>query len=134
VNELEVLKRIIRIFIIGETCIEKALSMALGILLITLAITGGYWLITREYSKYTIALTNVIVLFAGTLMLRVKIINVKKEAKRLAQENYEKMKISLEDAIRYFESRAELSIFKDWLTLIVGMFLISTLIILVFPV
>ncbi len=131
---MEVLKRIIRIFIIGETCIEKALSMALGILLITLAITGGYWLITREYSKYTIALTNVIVLFAGTLMLRVKIINVKKEAKRLAQENYEKMKISLEDAIRYFESRAELSIFKDWLTLIVGMFLISTLIILVFPV
>ena len=131
---MEVLKRIIRIFIIGETCIEKALSMALGILLITLAITGGYWLITREYSKYTIALTNVIVLFAGTLMLRVKIINVKKEAKRLAQENYEKMKISLEDAIRYFESRAELSVFKDWLTLIVGMFLISTLIILVFPV
>ena len=131
---MEVLKRIIRIFIIGETCIEKALSMALGILLITLAITGGYWLITREYSKYTIALTNVIVLFAGTLMLRGKIINVKKEAKRLAQENYEKMKISLEDAIRYFESRAELSIFKDWLTLIVGMFLISTLIILVFPV
>ena len=133
-NELEVLKRIIRIFIIGETRIEKALSMALGILLIMLAITGGYWLITREYNKYTIALTNVIVLFAGTLMLRVKIINVKKEAERLAQENYEKMKISLEDAIRYFESRAELSIFKDWLTLIVGMFLISTLIILVFPV
>jgi len=134
VNELEVLKRIIRIFILGETRIEKALSMALGILLIMLAITGGYWLITREYNKYTIALTNVIVLFAGTLMLRVKIINVKKEAKRLAQENYEKMKISLEDAIRYFESRAELSVFKDWLTLIVGMFLISTLIILVFPV
>jgi len=131
---LEVLKRIIRIFILGETRIEKALSMALGILLIMLAITGSYWLITREYSKYTIALTNVIVLFAGTLMLRVKIINVKKEAKRLAQENYEKMKISLEDAIRYFESRAELSVFKDWLTLIVGMFLISTLIILVFPV
>ena len=131
---MEVLKRIIRIFILGETRIEKALSMALGILLIMLAITGGYWLITREYNKYTIALTNVIVLFAGTLMLRVKIINVKKEAKRLAQENYEKMKISLEDAIRYFESRAELSVFKDWLTLIVGMFLISTLIILVFPV
>ncbi|RLE76071.1 MAG: hypothetical protein DRZ80_01710 [Thermoprotei archaeon] len=131
---MEVLKRIIRIFILGETRIEKALSMALGILLIMLAITGSYWLITREYNKYTIALTNVIVLFAGTLMLRVKIINVKKEAERLAQENYEKMKISLEDAIRYFESRAELSVFKDWLTLIVGMFLISTLIILVFPV
>jgi len=73
-------------------------------------------------------------LFAGTLALRIKIIEEKERILKLARENYERLGLSLEEAEDYFKYKFTLTIFKQWLVLIVGILLITLLIIAFFPI
>lgn len=127
-------KNIAKSFFIGETKIEKMLSIATFVFLILLIATGGYWIMTRQYNKYLIGLVNILVLFAGTLGLRVKTINEKEEAKKIAENSYEKMGLSLEEVTEYFLSRMQNRIFREWINLLIGTTLISICIIVLFPV
>lgn len=127
-------KNIAKGFFIGETKIEKMLSLATFVFLILLIATGGYWIMTRQYNKYLIGLVNILVLFAGTLGLRVKTINEKEEAKKNAENSYEKMGLSLEEATEYFLSRMRNRILREWINLLIGTTLISICIIVLFPV
>jgi len=127
------LKKIINIFVIGESKLEKALSLSSWTMMIILVITGVYWLMSRTYSKYLIALFHILALFAGSLSLRTKALSEKNRAEELARENYEKMGLSLDEAIDYFTSKSEVSLFREWLFMILGILMVSMIIIIVFP-
>ncbi len=127
-------KTLRRIFLIGDTKIERILSLMSILLLLFTIITFSYWLFIREYSKYTITVLMCIGLFAGTLALRIKIIEEKERILKLARENYERLGLSLEEAEDYFKYKFTLTIFKQWLVLIVGILLITLLIIAFFPI
>ena len=125
---------IMKRLIVGETRFEKVLSLALIILLVSSIISIGYWVYLRIYSKYLFLMLSGLIYFSGTLALRIRMITEKEQVKSLAEKNFKRMGISLEEALKYFEGRALTRVYKDWLTLIFTIFIISLVIIIYFPV
>lgn len=114
--------------------LDKALNLALGIFFISSVITLGYWTIDRVYNRFFVLVMNPLLLFAATLVFRLKLIEIRDKAEENAKLRHVELGLSLDEAINLFQYRDELRMMRDWITLVIVMTLVSLIISLVFPI
>lgn len=114
--------------------IERALSLGLSVLFLSSIVILGYWALDRAYNRLFVIVMNPLILFVATLVLRLKLIDIKNQASDLAKRSYDNLGLEMEEAIKLFKYRGELEIIRSWITVVTIMTILSLIIGLAFPV
>ncbi len=127
-------KNLVKIFSLSGERLDKALSIGIISLFVSSIITLGYWAMNRTYDRSFVLIMNPFLLFSTTLVLKLKLRDIREKAKEMAKSNYETLGLSLEEAVNLFQYREELKLIRDWIIMVVLMTLVSSLIAFTFPV
>ncbi len=120
--------------VLGEEPFERYLMLTSIVSFLAFIISIGIWvLIDRPYNKFTTGILFALAFAMATLGMRLSLIEEKDRAKSLAEINYEKWKVSYQEALDYFIAQAEKKIFKEWFIVTLLLLVISGLIMVFWP-
>ncbi|MHA1676986.1 MAG: hypothetical protein ACTSU6_07395 [Candidatus Njordarchaeales archaeon] len=132
-NRSESNRHFLELVFSGETKLEKFMALStivfLGISLAAIAV----WFLMPFYNKYILGMFIPIILFTGTLILRIQLLEEKDRIASKSDIELKKLGLNPQEARKYLTARLENKILKNWLTLCCGSVLLGVLLIIMFP-